>query len=86
VSWHTSVTFVVVVDKAVNPTVILIQQRREEKASVRGGRLGEALGTREEGSVFSRCSCGGCSRFLMLERVPRRHSRLQEPGRHLQSR
>lgn len=26
-------TFVVVVDKAVNPTVILIQQRREEKAS-----------------------------------------------------
>lgn len=32
-SWHTSVTFVVVVDKAVNSTVILIQQRREEKAS-----------------------------------------------------
>lgn len=31
-SWRSSVTLVVIVDRAVNSRVILIQQRREEKA------------------------------------------------------
>lgn len=32
-SWHTRVTLVVIVDKALNPRVILIQQSREKKAA-----------------------------------------------------
>lgn len=36
VSWHTSVTFVVIGDKAGNSRVILIQLRREEKADKKG--------------------------------------------------
>lgn len=36
VSWHTSVTFVVIGDKAGNSRVILIQLRREEKADEEG--------------------------------------------------